>query len=93
MIPAAKYLAPLCHQTWFSDAALVKISSVPALFLSGRKDEIVPFSHMDELYRICRAPIKVWREFADGTHNESVVQPGYFNNIVDFVNEYVLKPQ
>ena len=93
VIPVARYLAPLCHETWYSDDALVKITNVPVLFLSGRKDEIIPCSHMDELYRICRAPVKIWREFANGTHNESIVQPGYFANIADFVNEYILKSE
>jgi hypothetical protein len=40
--PPAKYLAPLCHQVWPSEATLPQITSVPILFLSGLKDEIIP---------------------------------------------------
>lgn len=93
VVPIARYLAPLCHQTWFSDEALAKITDTPVLFLSGRKDEIIPCTHMDELYRNCRTPVKVWREFPNGTHNETVAQPNYFVNIADFIKEYVLKEE
>jgi fermentation-respiration switch protein FrsA (DUF1100 family) len=42
-IPPAKYLAPLCHQVWPSDEVLPQISKIPILFLSGLRDEIVPY--------------------------------------------------
>ncbi|KAG8525256.1 uncharacterized protein KY384_008900 [Bacidia gigantensis] len=41
-LPPAKYLAPLCHQTWKSEEYIPKIRNVPILFLSGLKDEIIP---------------------------------------------------
>jgi len=40
--PPARYLAPLCHQNWPSDEMIPKLKDLPVLFLSGRKDEIVP---------------------------------------------------
>ncbi|KAF2499820.1 BEM46 family protein [Lophium mytilinum] len=40
--PPARYLAPLCHQIWPSEDTLPLINSIPILFLSGLKDEIVP---------------------------------------------------
>ncbi len=42
VLPPAKFLAPLCHQIWPSDATLPKIDHIPILFLSGLKDEIIP---------------------------------------------------
>ena len=42
--PPAKFLAPLCHQYWNSEEILPKLTpSIPALFLSGGQDEIVPY--------------------------------------------------
>lgn len=43
VMPAAKYLTPLCHEYWRSELAIPKITDVPILFLSGLKDEIVPY--------------------------------------------------
>ncbi|KAL8739627.1 MAG: hypothetical protein Q9190_007589, partial [Brigantiaea leucoxantha] len=41
--PPAKYLAPLCHQQWQSEEVLPRITKLPVLFMSGLKDEIVPW--------------------------------------------------
>jgi len=42
IIPPARYIAGLCHQTWHSESFIPTITEVPVLFLSGLKDEIVP---------------------------------------------------
>ena len=42
VMPAARYLTPLCHEHWRSEKSLPKITDVPILFLSGLRDEIVP---------------------------------------------------
>ncbi|KAF2456658.1 BEM46 family protein-like protein [Lineolata rhizophorae] len=89
--PPARYLAPLCHQIWPSEEFMPQIDGIPVLFLSGLQDEIVPPSHMKQLYRICHSEPKIWRDFKDGTHNDTVAQPLYFNHIDDFIREHVLK--
>lgn len=43
VFPPARYLARLCHQIWPSEATLPAIKGVPVLFLSGLKDELVPY--------------------------------------------------
>ncbi|KAJ9645084.1 bem46 protein, variant [Coniosporium tulheliwenetii] len=90
--PPAKYLAPLCHQYWSSEEMLPQVTpSIPILFLSGSKDEIVPATHMRQLYDICRSDIKIFKEFPNGTHNDTVAEPGYFNYIDDFLRQHVLR--
>lgn len=42
VMPMAKFLAPLCHEIWPSEETLPKIKSIPILFMSGLRDEIVP---------------------------------------------------
>jgi abhydrolase domain-containing protein 13 len=42
VMPAAKWITPLCHEYWRSELMLPKITDIPILFLSGLKDEIVP---------------------------------------------------
>ncbi|OCK95464.1 alpha/beta-hydrolase [Cenococcum geophilum 1.58] len=87
--PPARYLAPLCHQIWPSEETLSQITNIPILFLSGLKDEIVPPSHMAQLFRVCQSEVKVWREFPNGSHNDTVAEPGYFDHIEGFLKQYV----
>ncbi|KAF2842954.1 BEM46 family protein-like protein [Patellaria atrata CBS 101060] len=89
--PPARYLAPLCHQIWPSEQIIPQIDQIPILFLSGQKDEIVPPDHMRKLYSICRAPVKIWKDFPEGTHNDTVAEPGYFYAIDDFLRNHVLR--
>jgi hypothetical protein len=49
VIPAAKYLTPLCHQVWPSEEMIPQITNVPILFLSGLQDEIVPYVLIPQL--------------------------------------------
>ncbi|CAH0049798.1 unnamed protein product [Clonostachys solani] len=87
IIPPAKYMTLLCHQVWPSESTLPNITKVPVLFLSGLQDEIVPPSHMRQLYNVCAAPTKKWRPFPGGDHNSSVLEEGYFEAIADFIAE------
>ena len=41
--PPARYLAKMCHQVWPSETTLPEIQDTPVLFLSGLKDELVPY--------------------------------------------------
>ncbi|KAJ8611915.1 hypothetical protein MRB53_037711 [Persea americana] len=90
VMPAARYLTPLCHEHWRSEKAIPTITSVPILFLSGLKDEIVPPSHMKQLFRLSRSKNIVFKEFPNGDHNSTIVEPGYFNYIEDFLRKFVL---
>lgn len=85
VIPPAKYLTLLCHQVWPSDATIPSITEVPILFLSGLQDEIVPPTHMRQLYELSTAPTKIWKPLPGGDHNSSVLEEGYFETIADFV--------
>ncbi|KAG6040363.1 hypothetical protein E4U41_000747 [Claviceps citrina] len=87
VIPPAKYLTWLCHQVWPSDATLPYVTKIPVLFISGLQDEIVPPSHMRQLYELCNAPSKRWKPLPGGDHNSSVLEEGYFEAIADFVTE------
>jgi fermentation-respiration switch protein FrsA (DUF1100 family) len=91
VMPAAKYLTPFCHQRWDSEAMLAKVKdkSIPILFLSGGRDEIVPASMMKDLYDVCPTK-KFWREFPNGDHNSTVAEPGYFDAIWEFLVQDVL---
>jgi len=87
VLPPAKYLTMLCHQLWPSNEVLPTIKNIPILFLSGLQDEIVPASHMKGLFDLCKARTKIWKEFPEGSHNDTVAEAGYFDHINDFIAE------
>ncbi|KAF8252748.1 alpha/beta-hydrolase [Wilcoxina mikolae CBS 423.85] len=86
--PPAKYLARLCHQIWPSETTLPQIENTPTLFLSGLKDELVPPEHMARLHEVCVSP-KAWKAFPDGSHNDTWVEPGYFQSIMEFIKTVI----
>jgi hypothetical protein len=45
---------------------------------------------MKALYELCRAKTKIWKEFPDGSHNDTVAEEGYFDAIDDFIVKEVL---
>jgi hypothetical protein len=46
---------------------------------------------MKMLHEKCRAATKIWKEFPEGSHNDTVAEEGYFEAINDFVNDHVIK--
>ena len=46
---------------------------------------------MQKLHHVCRAETKIWREMPNGSHNDTVAEPHYFNYIAEFIQEHVLK--
>jgi len=45
---------------------------------------------MKTLYGLTTAPVKIWKEFPEGSHNDTIVETGYFNYIDEFIVEEVL---
>jgi pimeloyl-ACP methyl ester carboxylesterase len=73
---------------WETDRVIESIK-VPVLLISGLKDEIVPASHMADLYRICKEH-KLDAQmvtFAEGKHNDTWVVGGqeYWLKQRDFI--------
>ncbi|ORX50598.1 alpha/beta-hydrolase [Hesseltinella vesiculosa] len=89
-LPALRYLVYLCTQKWQSYQLISKLHHIPVLFLSSKKDELVPASHMAKLYNLCNTSQgKAWKEFENGAHYDTCMQPGYFDTIAAFGNEHI----
>ncbi|KAJ3321267.1 hypothetical protein HDV06_004492 [Boothiomyces sp. JEL0866] len=87
VVPHLKYFTWLCHQIWNSELEIAKLENIPILFLSGKKDELIPPSHMQALHGIVKdvGNKKIsYSEFKDGKHNDTCIQPGYFEAIAEF---------
>ncbi|TDL20367.1 alpha/beta-hydrolase [Rickenella mellea] len=96
-LPLLSPLSFLCHQKWDSASKVPLLPrDMPVLTLSGRRDEVVPQAHMIELEKILRGgagegggggklrPGK-FVEFYGGAHNDTCVQPGYWNAVAEFI--------
>lgn len=94
VMPLLRWAAPLCHQRWESETRILEMVStgdlVPKmLFLSGGKDEMIPSHHMKHLHSLVDRPElkeKISLHiFPEGTHNDTCLQPGYFEAIAEFI--------
>ncbi|KAF9109353.1 hypothetical protein BGX27_007700 [Mortierella sp. AM989] len=86
VLPMISKVSFLCHQIWNSEQMIQQITRLPVLFLSGRKDELIPQAHMQELHRLLDTTGEVvWREFPHGTHNDTCLKDGYFEAIMSFL--------
>lgn len=52
--PILKMAPFFLNQIWNSELALSKVKKIPVCFLSGSIDQLVPPSHMRELYRMLK---------------------------------------
>lgn len=88
MFPYLKSVAFMCHEVWNSEGLIPNCNTnTPFLFLRGLKDEIVPPSHMRQLYELCPSTLKRIFEFPFGHHNDTILQDGYWDIIKQFLKK------
>lgn len=42
---------------------------------------------MQQLYNVCRAKRKVWKAIPNGSHNDTVAEPYFFDYVLEFISE------
>ena len=82
VLPWLAFFKSFCHQEWNSLKVLPQIKSIPCLLLSGKVDELVPSYQMSILKDNLDKCTFV--EFEHGSHNDTVMQKGYFQAIQKF---------
>ncbi|CAG8690139.1 18269_t:CDS:2, partial [Acaulospora morrowiae] len=86
VIPQLRHFSFFCTQKWESDKAMKLIKRVPVLFLCGAIDELIPTEHVMQLYEMTNTEGgKEFQSFPNGTHQDTVAQPGYFDVIEEFL--------
>ncbi|KAI7874448.1 alpha/beta-hydrolase, partial [Lichtheimia hyalospora FSU 10163] len=91
VLPVLRHFTFLCHQHWTSENSVRRITKTPVLFLSGACDELVPPTHMRKLHDQCGSRCgKDWKQFPNGMHNDTCMQPGYFTAIGEFLQNRIL---
>ncbi|SGZ57469.1 CIC11C00000002607 [Sungouiella intermedia] len=90
IFPALKYFTILVHQKWNTEVLVPQIpSNIPVLLFSARRDEIVPPSHMDRIFQLLRTNDKVMYKYDQAAHNDTVIQPGYWERVHEFIQDKV----
>jgi abhydrolase domain-containing protein 13 len=85
VVPILKPFAFLCNQRWNSHQVVPSLTQ-KALFLSGKRDELIPPDHMMKLHQSARKAVyKKLVLFEKGTHNDTCIQEGYFEAIEEFL--------
>lgn len=51
----------------------------------------MPPDQMRQLYELSKSQLKIWKTFENGSHNDTVAEPGYFEEIGKFLMKHVLK--
>lgn len=90
IFPFLKYFTFFVHQKWELEKLVPLIPpSIPVLFHSARKDEIVPPSHMDRIYELSQSTDKTFFKYSNSQHNDTVVQQEYWERVHDFIKDKV----
>ncbi|GAM27667.1 hypothetical protein SAMD00019534_108430, partial [Acytostelium subglobosum LB1] len=84
VMPWLKVFKPLVRSQWNNYQAIAKLTA-PTLFLSGKRDELVPAGHMAQLEQLCRSDKKKMIEFENGQHMTLMIQPNYYKYIREFL--------
>lgn len=74
-----RFLPLWFHKNKFLSLSKMKGLRIPALFISGLSDAVVPSTMMDSLYTQCASSLKVKLVFPHGTHNETWQCSGYYS--------------
>ena len=73
-----------------SESQIIKMKpDLPALFLSGSQDELVPPKQMRKLFELCTSHRKRLRLFPNGTHNDTCVQPNYWIEVQKWLHDEI----
>jgi fermentation-respiration switch protein FrsA (DUF1100 family) len=84
VLPTLRYFKFLSRNQWSSEEK-VKSLKMPALFLSGRQDELVPPVMMDRLYESCTSSSKEFIPFEHGHHMDTWDQDRYYGLLADWL--------
>lgn len=79
----------LLGSPWRSIRAVQRkeLRTLPMLFLCGLADELVPPELMRRLYEACVSEHKEWREYSEGQHMDTWMQPHYWLATADFLEK------
>lgn len=86
VIPYTSWITRFLTERWESDRLIDKINAdLPVLFMAGARDELIPPAMFRKLHDLCTSSKKTFNLYTRGTHNDTVLQPGYWKDIEAFL--------
>lgn len=89
VLPIFRPVSFLVTEVWNSEKTIPQLSvsnpDLPILFLAGARDEVVPPRHFRKLYDDCPSKRKLFRILPEGAHNNTVLQPNYWDYVYQFI--------
>ncbi|CAG8488649.1 9313_t:CDS:2 [Diversispora eburnea] len=86
VIPQLRHFSFCCTQKWDSEKSIQLIKRIPVLFLSGDADKLIPQEHVKQLHDLVKTEGgKKLKQFPFGSHQDTVSQEGYFEEIAEFL--------
>eukprot|EP00727_Mastigamoeba_balamuthi_P001394 m51a1_g11251 hypothetical protein (203) ;mRNA; f:40942-41782 len=77
VVPPLAPIARFSRNRW-STKSIIGSVRCPILFLSSGMDEVIPSSHVDELYKMANAEHKTLKRFKNAEHMNMYEQTGYY---------------
>lgn len=70
---------------WNSDICMANVN-IPCLFISGQSDRVIPPNMTQKLFQLAtNAPSKKFVPIPKGEHDDTYMQPGYMQHLIEFV--------
>lgn len=86
VIPIVQPLAWMVTEKWNSAERIKQLNpNIPSLYLGGAKDELIPPAHFKALFDLCPSKYKLQKVYPRGTHNDTPMQPGYWQDMHEFI--------
>lgn len=85
-LPGLHWLPANFDDYTFDNLAKIKSVKVPTLIMHGQRDEDIPMSHSEGLFKNLSAGKKTMKVFENGTHGDLRHLPEYKSTIVNFLN-------
>jgi uncharacterized protein len=74
----------------WSPKSLISTVKQPIMFLHGKEDTVIPFSHSEELYASAVQPKRIW--ICESSHHGQIYNGGmerYQSNVIKFIKEHL----
>ncbi|XP_030377298.1 protein ABHD13 [Scaptodrosophila lebanonensis] len=90
--PSVKYIPNLLYKNKYHSLWKISKCSVPFLLISGLADNLVPPRMMRALYNRCGSERKRLLEIVGGSHNDTWIVDGYYQEISTFLADLQQHP-
>jgi hypothetical protein len=87
---AVKWIPGIFYKNRYESVKKINSVVCPVLFISGAKDDLVPYTMMNELFSKCSSNVKRLKRFPTGGHNDTWCCKDYGPQFSAFLDEALI---